>query len=81
MTAALAELVRQPDPADDPEAAMVEIAAHAAHTVFAREDRWDLLTTGGHPRVAEAVKNTFRAEARAALSALRAAGVTVEWQG
>jgi hypothetical protein len=62
------------------DAGITEVMAHAAHTVFAREDRWDLLTPGGQPRVAEIVKNTFRAEARAALSALRAAGVTVEWR-
>lgn len=52
---------------DEPELDAVEVMARAAHTVFARSDRWD--------RTHERVKQHWREEMRAAIDAGRRAGL------
>jgi hypothetical protein len=68
------DLTYDRDPLADAEADPVEIAAHACHTAWHREDRWNETFTDGRPRVPEVIKAQWRAEARAVIAALARAG-------
>lgn len=63
----LRELTRERDIGAGGKSDLVEVMAKAAHTEFARVDRWD--------RVHDRIKESFRREMRAAIAAGEATGL------